>query len=321
MRAFFPGLLLLLFSSGMAFGSLASSPNHEPDSRVDDLLIKVAHAVQHTNYRARLTYEHAGQLDLIEVAHAVIDGLEYERVDYLNGPHRAISYGGESVECAAPGRFLLRGGKIPVDESFVALSDNYHLNLLGIERIAGRSSYVVQMLPRDNDRHGFILAFDKKNYLPTRSLIVADGGRVLERFHFVDLATEVAFERSYFDVPLSQDRARPCNPQQKPEGRSPWQPQWLPKGFVFFNYRYSENDGHMETYTDGLASFSLFTQTPEQLVRDGGVLASSSATRGASVILMRLLANGSNSVHVSFVGEIPSETAARIVSSLKLRKL
>lgn len=322
MRAFLRGFLLLLSAvSGTPPGALASSQNQESDTSLGDLLAKVAKAVQYNNYRGRLTYEYAGKLEVIEVAHAVIDGREYERVDYLNGPQRAVSYGGLDVECTTRGRFLLRGGRLAGEDGSVQLSNQYDLKLLGVERVAGRPSLVVQMLPRDNNRHGLVLAFDEKTYLPTKSLVVAEGNKVLERFHFVVLDVGVEFATSDFDLAPAGSQNHLCDPNQKPERSAPWRPQWLPEGFVFSAYSYSETDGHKETYTDGLATFSLFTQTLDQLLSQGGIPASSTLSRGATVVLMRLLANDEESVHVSIVGEIPLETANRIVSSIAVQQV
>jgi len=308
--------------SALFLSSLSVSAQHSgPEAQV--LLANVAKALRQTNYRGRITYEHSGKLDVLEVSHSVLDGVEYEKVFYLNGPERSLVKSGRKVACETRGGKLLGGGIVQLSDGAIAsIQSSYSIKMLKSERVAGRDSWVLQMVPRDNHRHGFILAIDKQSYLPTMSLFLASGRKVLERLHFVSLETDAPFTLADYGVSASpldvakQDGTCPELNSLGDAGR--WQPAWLPNGFVLSAHNYTPEDGYMETYTDGLASFSVFVKPLNSANDKASSLAlQSSLKKGATVVVMSLVSNASEPVHVSVLGEIPSDTASRIMASVK----
>jgi sigma-E factor negative regulatory protein RseB len=130
----------------------------------------------------------------------------------------------------------------------------------------------------------------------------------------------VVFERADFGDRVHSamvQKNEACSGAEALDKGSRWQPAWVPPGFVLANYTFSEADGHMETYTDGLASFSVFAK-PLYAGDDNTGLPQVSTTvkKGATVVLMRLLAQEPEAVQVSVLGEIPSDTAARVIASV-----
>lgn len=319
----FRGFILLLcgFISSTVYSQV-------PD--VQQLLTKVSDALRSSNYQGRLTYEHSGKLEVIEIAHAVKQGIEHERVVYLNGPERQVDKTGRSVGCTTLGSQLL-GGRIirhsglGADFGTVQLNNAYSYQMLGSERVAGHLSWVLEFVPKDTHRHGLILAVDQVSFLPTKILVIASGRKVLERLHFVSLDTDIAFEQAGFDslsesssavdigTNIGADVDEECADVQSVVSASLWQPQWVPSGFILSNYRYSDKDGHMETYTDGLAAFSVFSKPSDT----SSVGFTSGIKKGATVIVMSLLPESSPVIQVSVLGEIPKHTANRILASVK----
>ncbi len=314
------GLLVLLFVCG---AQNALGQGGEPS--VEDLLSKVSNALRTSDFRGRLTYEYSGKLEIVEISHTVIDGVEHDRIYYLNGPSRALVKNGRSADCLNHGRTLMQGGKVRLSSGgFARLDSSYNFKLLGSERVAGRNSWVVQILPKDNYRHGVIIAIDQQSYLPTKTLFVANNSKVLERLHFVALETrdetentaDLAGQVEPGEASASKLQT-PCETDHALDSGSQWQPGWVPSGFVLARYEYTDADGHMETYTDGLASFSVFTKPIIAAGADRRI-APSTFKKGATAAVMRILPDiASSPVHVSVLGEIPAETASRILSSVK----
>lgn len=321
MSAFLRGFFLVLPA---LIGQYSFAQNNAPN--VKHLLSNVAQSMRNTNYRGRLTYEHSGKLEVLEIAHSVIDGVEYERVFYLNGPDRSVVRHGRRPDCATHGGILLSGGRIQLsDGSLSKLEAHYKFNLVGAERVAGRDSWMVQLAPRDEYRHSVILSIDMTSYLPTKALFVGKERKVLERLHFVSLETDVSFDKDEFGKPVQGSflaDSHTCSDGKALMKASGWQPTWVPPGFARSGYQYSAQDGHMETYTDGLASFSVFAKALGDDDTNSLPPISTNYMKGATVVMMRLISDESpQAVHVSVLGEIPSSAASRILSSIKATQL
>ena len=298
---------LCYLSSGVAHSQEAPS--------LEEMLVRVADALRNTSYRGRLTYEHSGQLDLVEVVHGVNEDMAFGRVDYLNGPHRKLARQAQRRDCAIGNRLLAGDAVERADGKEAALNGAYDYHMLGVDSVAGRPSWVLQLVPKDEHRHGFIFAVDQSSYLPTKVLYLSLGNKVLERLHFVSLETGVPFDPANFaglleasgtDLPACEGMSN-----ETPH----WQPRWVPDGFVRAHYQYSEADGHMETYTDGLASFSVFTKK----ATDAAGVPARGFTKGATVIVMAKRVDLDPPVSVAVLGEIPKTTANRILSSVDVR--
>ncbi|MFL0809657.1 MAG: MucB/RseB C-terminal domain-containing protein [Agarilytica sp.] len=295
------------------------------------LLSRLVSAVRTENYTGRLTYEHSGKLEVMEVAHGVIEGEEFEKVSYLNGPYRGVIKSGRKSDCATLGSHLFTGGNVAERELPIALRNIYQARVLGTERVAGRPAWILQLQPKDEFRHGLIIAIDQATYLPTKSLVISAAGKVLERLHFVSLQLVSSFNKAFFNATKEDKQvADRCFEYLSIKSQALLRPAWVPQGFVLSNYRHSQEDGHMETYSDGLASFSVFTKqikkprkpalnikaAQDAAANTSGVI-NRRAMKGATLILIRTLVNQRPLTQVSVIGEIPNATANRIIASVK----
>ncbi len=315
----FSGIVLVVCSS---YSSLLFA--QAPD--IKQLLSKVSDAVSQSNYHGRLTYEHSGRLEVIEISHAVSQGFEHERVVYLNGPDHQIYKKGRTASCASLGSRLLGGSVIDSEglnpSGQVQLNDAYDYKMMGEERVAGKLSWILQFVPKDEHRHGLILAVDQHSFLPTKILTISGGRKVLERLHFVSLDTDLKFESAQFEgfdkseLPVGNNVS--CSGLQSVVSASVWQPSWIPSGFILSSYQFSEKDGHMETYTDGLAAFSIFSKpTAESNFALLAGLHAGGVKKGATVVVVGAMPESKPVVQVSVLGEIPQQTANRILASVK----
>jgi sigma-E factor negative regulatory protein RseB len=67
------------------------------------------------------------------------------------------------------------------------LLDFYHARLGGSERVAGRSSQVMLLEPRDGYRYAYNLWLDKQTGLPLKSRIVNGSGNVVSMYAFSEV--------------------------------------------------------------------------------------------------------------------------------------
>jgi sigma-E factor negative regulatory protein RseB len=304
--------LSFVFSLFFSCCSYANAEDPQLTS-VDKLLEKASKALQEKNYQGRFTYEFGTTLETLEIVHAVKDGVEYERVSHLNGQEREFIRSGRHSNCVSPGGFLLRGGLIPKTEGSVGLNQNYRFFIKGRDRIAGRDAEFIQIEPLDGHRYGMVIAVDSASGIPLMSLITAGENKAIERFLFTELAVDGAVSEKAL-LPITTGHSTldgtktPCTYASKPNAA--WQTRWLPPGFVLSQVSV-ETQGETHTYTDGIASFTLFIQAASGAFKHGAV------RRGASLAYISPM---SAEQQVVLVGEIPLGTAQQIVASLTVQQ-
>lgn len=314
MKRVLVGSLLLVLGGTTTAAETASL------TAVDALLQRASKALQETNYKGKLTYEFGTVLETLEVAHAVRDGVEVERIQHLNGVEREFIRTGRSKECVTTGSYLLRGGLAASEVGAVSLSNSYHFYIHNDERYAGRAAAVVQLVPKDEYRYGMTLAIDKESGLPLMSLITSDAKNALERFQFVHLDVDVKLSEMDLEPVNASfgkiDGAKTQCHDQNFKKESPWKPAWLPPGFLLSEAGSDSEHGEYLTFSDGLASFSLFIAPVEheESVRQGV------ARRGATLAVMSVGSYQGNPYSVILVGEVPMVTAERVVASLQRRR-
>lgn len=299
--------LFFLFSPAVFAGA--------PLPEASDILRQSAQSLKHLNYQARVTFEHSGVMEVADVTHVVVNGNVIEQIRYLNGPERDVTVS-RSLECDGAGSKMFGGNFVNgLHGAVSSLSKSYHVNVLGTERVAGRDSWVVQMLPKDQYRHSLILAVDTETFLPTRILTMTKDSKVLERTHIV------AIEAPLDEAKVSYVAALPsefdeCSGAVAESPLMQTKPAWLPPGFILASAENSARDGIVETYTDGVAVFTVVTKP---LTSKNIRAMSTRYTQGATVVVMRVIENEERRTHVSVLGEIPVDTATKILASVRFQ--
>lgn len=325
-------------------------------SSVAEILNQLGNSTKSQNYSGEFTYEHDGTIDMLRVVHAVIDGVEYERISHLNGPEKTFMRQGQSIDCVTAGNHLLRGRRLTLSNGrMVSIDQNYQFHMRGEERIAGREALILQLLPKDPYRYGMVLGVDKETGLLTKAVVTEGQKKVWERIQFVSLHVDedMGIEAIYPSLASDKSNLAPLvesamssdsiatqtenteqqlvktnasdgspsvnesnvaddNCRQPSSSSAPLQPSWVPSGFVLSDYSYSEEDGHMEMYTDGLSVFSIFigrvTDKPSQAI----------VRNGATVSLLTSVPSENKFVTITVVGEVPAVTAHRVTQSLRV---
>lgn len=308
-----------VFTSGFFFvqasAAVAAEDNAEQVNRV---LKQMSSAVRELNYRGLFTYEVGGSLDTYKVVHLVQGDTEYERLQKLNGSEREVVRAGHMIDCLSRGDQLLRGILRSTNPSS-ELRDNYHFYLTGDERVADRLAVIVQVVPKDKHRFGYTLGIDRKSGLPLKAMRVNTDKRVMERIQFVELTVGEDIPEDELQPGSKQHRRAAhdlieCESGSDSAGEPDWKANWLPSGFVYSGQRQIANGDHMLTYTDGLATFSIFiSQANKRPAIEGR------AQIGATVAYVNQRIWSQQPHSVTVVGEIPFATAQQVVAGLEPR--
>jgi Negative regulator of sigma E activity len=296
---------------------LAATPalSVQTEYSADQLVSLMAVAMRSTNYRGTLTYEHGGTLETLQVTHWVDEGREFEHYLHLSGPEQQLSRSGGSLGCKTLGSHLLRGGALQSpDGAILHLSEHYQFYTRGYARIAGRKAIVIQLLPKDDARLGITLAVDTESALLVKA-VVSSSSRVLERLQFVSLDIDPQLdEDERKSLVIAAGKVAPTCGSPEPESRIPWAASWIPSGFVRASAQWTDADGFVETYTDGVNSFSVFIKPAgagEELKPNR------IAHRGATLIALTTQQIAGELLHITLVGELPQNTAQQVLVSVR----
>lgn len=254
-----------------------------PDARADSVeswLNRMEHAVASISYRGTMVSVRDGHVETLKVFHRVDDYGVRERIVALSGPQREILRDRDQVQCLVsgddplvvanpfPSRLVPR---IPFDE--LSRSDGvYRVREVGHERVAGRNSRVIEILPRDGYRYGRRLWLDERTAMLLRSALLDDNGMILETLTFVDIELGAMILDRELEPDL-HDPARVMRFRDVDEGRDAslaasqtpsWIPESLPRGFRLASVgRDADSAGNgyeHVVFSDGLASFSVYVE-------------------------------------------------------------
>ncbi|MCV6626170.1 MAG: MucB/RseB C-terminal domain-containing protein [Cellvibrionaceae bacterium] len=281
------------------------------------ILQQMSKAVRELDYQGLVTYEFSGAIDSFRMVHKVVDGVEHERMQQLNGRQREVISRGRRLDCVAVGDQLLRGASLRLGEHLLQLSDFYTHRVMGVNRLADREVLLLSIEPRDKYRYGYIIGVDRQTSLPLMMELVGSSPRkVFERFQFVELQVgeeiEAALLEAKTDKAIFITHQNACA-DSEPQGPKTWQADWLPAGFVFSGQQLSSLGGDMLMYSDGLNALSIFIDR----VDEGEPVIEGHSRRGATSVVMTKTLLGKEVYSVTVVGELPRLALLRIAERVR----
>ncbi|MGB1271459.1 MAG: MucB/RseB C-terminal domain-containing protein [Endozoicomonas sp.] len=305
-------------------GSLPAAVLPEPQK----LLGQMVDASRKMTFHGDFVYQQGGRLETLNVAHFVDGaGVEKERVVYLDGAPREIVRTGNNLTFfndKQEGVRFEHGSLMPmVGKLSGSISDrHYDLKIAGIDRVVGRESLLLMMIPKDRFRYGYQLWLDRKTSLLLKSIMIDDNGRVMERMQF----TRLEVSSSLPDAIVSAIEKKPAAtqkvvPVQSSEALKPkplaWETGWIPDGFAMKNRSLrpsplSQHNVDALIFSDGIASFSVFVEQDETRV-----LSQASENIGALAAVSKIYRDGEDYYHVTVIGEVPLSTAERVAVSVR----
>jgi len=315
----------LIATAFVALGGLvAATPGLAADEITpDDWLVKMASAVQTTNYEGTVIRVQNGKSDTLKVVHVVTDGVIHEKVVVQEGDGLEIIRNGNEVQCILPDKQTVRVEEwndqstlfSSLPSTDIQFGSEYDVSIVREERIAGRKAVLLAIRPHDEYRYGHRIWLDIATGFPLQTKLMRDGGEAIEQVKFADITLNEEIHASALAPSTSIENFRWfIQPQRKINHAvdSPWNSAELPSGFVVMSTHEEDLPGrdvpvvHI-LYSDGLANVSVFIEpaNDKKFARRSRVGASNSYS----------VENGG--YQVTAVGEVPAETVEKIATSMQ----
>ncbi len=311
-----PQVVVALWLALSVFAPLASA--QEDDAR--RWLRRMVESSQTLNYTGTFVYVQGQHLEAMRIIHGHDEDGERQRLVSLNGAAREVVVADDRLAGRLPRqRVILRGGgkqytglpvSLPVELG--SLERLYRFEVLGDDRIAGKPTRVIGVMPRDSLRFGYHLWLDQETGMVLRSVLLDEHGQVVEQLMFTNLEVTEGIPPALLEA--GQPAPAEVGMQaEDAESASGWHLASLPTGFV--EARHGRFHGHGKlratehiVLTDGLATVSVFL---EEMAGADPVLEGPSSL-GAMNAFGRIV----DGHQVLVVGEVPVETVEMIAAAV-----
>lgn len=319
-RAALPVLWLLAV---LGAGSVSAA---SADDEARSWLTQMNQALSGRNYQGEFVHRGHGAAERLRIFHRVRDGHVAERLVSLSTHGREVVRHDAELQCFLPDQQTVlvetrpdRGSLLGTVPNFEAgVEENYRVEFIGHERVLGRATRVVAVLPKDGYRFGYRLWIDEQSKMPLITELCDAAGHELEEVLFTSLELDGPLPDSAFKTALDTSRfqwvRQSAVPPRATEPDLPWQLQRLPPGFRLSASGEQHLPGSDQPVThlvvsDGLASVSVFIEgppaPPRQPVEGQGRVGSASA-------YARIVGGH----QVTAVGEVPPQTLEYIASGV-----
>ena len=309
--------ILLLF-----FPAIALSNENSDDNLRDWLNAITTSGLEHS-YEGTFVYRCNAQIIAMKIVHSADGRREQEKITSLNGPTHQIVQEGRSLTSSFKGstKLVLQGqpsadsllGRAPnLDE---ILNAHYQVSAKGKDRVAGRETRILHIVPNDQYRYGYDLWLDKQTGLVLRSDMVDRAGHIIEQVMFTDISL-IDYEQAQAQIKASNDGV--AEEVKSSEGDLSASAKWLteaqPAGFVLTEHYIKPASEVQVQYehmvlSDGLASVSVFIEkvspNSESLVGQKKM--------GAVNAFGRVVSD----YQVTVVGDVPAVTVELIAQSVR----
>jgi sigma-E factor negative regulatory protein RseB len=309
-------------------GLLAAANVCAGESRVSpDWLKIVAFAAHQTNYSGVFVYQYDDNVKTSRITHVVEPDSEYERLESLDGPkreiirhhgqvwnyvnHKMVQMDSQSGRGSFPS--LLPG-------QLSALSENYQVKEMGMERVAGYSAQVILLQPKDSLRYTHKIWVHSDSGLLLKAAVLGDKNQMVEQYTFTQLQIGGKIDRSWVKrgaSAVSRDAGLP-KPSERAKGTTPVNSGWvvdaLPAGFKkTMEVQRPSHDRHVPmtqlVFSDGLSAISVFIEIADADEDDADGLSS----RGAMNLYRKVMG-----LHlVTVVGEVPPRAVIQVLDSVR----
>lgn len=293
-------------------------------ARAQELINKMTQAARSRNYEGVFIYRYGKSMDTMRIIHKADNGGERQRLVSLTGSAREVIRNDESVTCIFPDdRAVMveknRSRKLvfQLPELIESVSRFYTFSTSGQDRIAGRESWTVNIVPRDQYRYGYRFWIDQDSNLLLKSELRGRDGSVLEQILFTQLEIRDDISDSLLEPALtgkdytwykSDVNEEPSNP-----GKKGWRVAWVPDGFNMQTHHSQTMPMSKELvehiiYTDGIAIVSIFI---EKMDNDASETIGSLKRGGMSTFTRH-----ERGFQITAVGEVPHSTVERMAKSV-----
>lgn len=302
-------------------GVLADKPQ-TPQDWID----RMGSAVQVMNYEGTVVRVRDGHVDTFKVVHTVKDGVIREKVVIQDGDGLEIIRNGNEVHCILPDR-----ESVLVEEwnnqstlfstlpsSDIRFGNEYDVLIKDFERVAGRKSAKLAILPHDHYRYGYRIWLDTETGFPLQTQLIGDDNDPLEHVMFADISIQQDIGSGALASSYSTDNWKWYTEPRltmKREVESEWLAADVPPGFRVVSTQQKilpDADSPLThiVFSDGLATVSVF------IAPVGDDKAAARSRVGASNSYSAVI----DGYRVTAVGQVPQVTVEQIAESMRLRQ-
>ncbi|WP_292916286.1 MucB/RseB C-terminal domain-containing protein [Nitrosomonas sp.] len=278
---------------------------------------KMTDAPRQHNFSGTFVYYADSQIETSRIVHKIDKSGEHEKIEVLDGMPRIVFRHNDEMRCYLPEskkvyterrwfrKFFPDYILYPAD----GIDKNYHITEARRERVAGRESQVLSLIPRDSLRFGYQFWIDSESGLLLK-VTVTHGNEVIEQFAFAQLEidSEISSEQVNPDVSMISNDWKITNLTASllNKGELKWEITSLPVGFrklVEMKRNLTEKPTLVDhiALTDGLATVSIFI---EPIDKNESPMAGLFSSRGAINIYVRTV----EANKITTIGEVPLET-------------
>jgi len=263
-----------------------------------------------------------GNLSSARIWHACEGNVQIERIDTLSGPPRSTFRRNDQVLTFLPDERVIKSEKRDNLELFPnllgmpdsTLGDFYGAHVLGHDRVAGFETDVVQFTPKDALRFGYRIWSEKRTGLVMKLQTLDPAGRPVEQSAFSELQLNAPIKiealAHMMKVPVGY-KVEKSELERTTAAVQGWALKNPIAGFKPISC-YQRPVGHAGnertlqwTFSDGLASVSLFVEPYDEQRQSQEVMQALGATY---TLTRRLVDNHGVSWWLTVVGEVPAQT-------------
>ena len=278
------------------------------------------------NYDGIFIYRLGTQMETMRIIHKSGGNGSYEKLMSLTGSAREVIRDKEQVKCYFPD-----DKKVVVDKSRMgklvsgylpnpinSISDYYHFELAGEDRIAGMEAWIVNIRPNDKYRYGYQLWIEKQSRLLLKSELKNQLGVTLEQIMFTQLHVKDEIDDALLKPSVSGEgytwHNNSKDSQVEHQNEKKWQVTSMPTGFTMSEEEknamlISQMPVDHFVYSDGLAMVSVYVEKLKQQDKANTGLSSFGGVNTYSTHI--------NGYQVTAVGEVPKATVQLMASSVK----
>ena len=290
------------------------------------LLQRIAQGSRELTYSGTFVYRSGGKVDTSRIAHSLRDGIEFERIEALDGSPREVIRAGGEVKCFFPDEKLViienrsigRGFPALLPAGLGSLPEHYAIHSGAQGRVAGLKSRAVSLQPRDDLRYGHEFWMDAASGLLLKANLVDARGDTLESFVFTQVKIGGPLEHGALQPRFNteQVRVQQVRATELKADDMDWMFRTLLPGFrKVASMKRQTAPEHPESlhvvFSDGLASISVF-------IEPGGSAgdAETVATLGPVNVYRRQLGDH----RVVVMGEVPALAVRRLGDGVERRR-
>jgi len=315
-------LLAAAFISAVGVCTSAMAQSNDPlvvRREVNAWLDRIHAAAQSEDYEGTFIFQRGGMIQSSRIVHvAEHRGDEYERLESLDGRPRTMLRHNDDVYTFIPERKLCivdqRQSKITfpslVGPDSSAVLDVYIPQLVGVERVAGVDSQVIQLDPKDHYRFGYRLWADTRTGLLLRAQTLGPDGHVLEQIAFSQI--QIGTDRDHNSIAtgirnLAGWKVVHGSTSQVDMGAQGWSIKPDVAGFKEIR---ELRRPMAPLASDVLNAISVFVEPGEKGARKEGF-----GSSGATHIMIKRMGN----FWITLLGEVPLDTLREFAAAIKYK--